>query len=237
MGLGNRESSNLTYLSTYGGKITQEWRKEPKAEWIPAGKELKTRKITKGKNEGKTVWYVEFDYVAGILADVSTKGGDYGTQLIIKIKDVDETYQLSLNIDSAQAQHFLLKMNNLDLNEEVSLEPWSMEPDAWFKLTGKTAKSTKSGMTIKQNDQKIENFYTKEDPKGMPELVIKEVRGETKVDSTERDIFLDDRLKEFIAELKKARESEYAAPRTGGKVTEAPAPSGGSDEEFDDLPF
>src|SRR5690606_20191906 len=123
MGLGSRESSNLTYLSIFGGEIVQEWRKdEPKADWIPAGKELKTRKNQKGKNEGKTVWYVGFDYVEGLIKEVTLKPGEYGSQLVLKLQDVDEMYVLSMNIDSSAASSFLMKMENLDLSKEVSFQ-------------------------------------------------------------------------------------------------------------------
>lgn len=238
MGLGTKESNYSTYLSIYGGEIVQEWRKEePSADKIPAGKELQTREISMGKNAGKKIWYVGFDYVAGKLTNVKLDTeGDFGSRIILTIQDVDDNYILTLPINSSYGQSFLMKMTGIDLSKEVSFEPWQMSKEEWKKLTGRDTKNGKSGLTIKQDDEKIDNAYTKDEPNGLPELIIKKVGKETKVNDDDRMIFLYERLEEFIQAVN-AADTTSSKP-ADGKYTDAGAPaSDDNDEDYDDLPF
>lgn len=241
MALGNKEQNYSTYLSIFNGQIVQEWRKKaPKEEHIPAGKELKTREITMGKNSGNTVWYVGYDYVAGMLTNVKLDTeGDYGSRIILTIKDVDDTYILTIPVKSSYGQSFLFKMLNIDLSKEVSFEPWTMDEEQWRALTGKTKKGGKSGLTIRQgegDDNKIENVYTKDEPNGLPDLVRKETREGVKWYSDDRDDFLLGKLEdEFIPAVNGAN-NEPSKP--AGNATNAPAPGADQqEEEEDDLPF
>lgn len=236
MGLGTRNSNYSTYLSIFGGEIVQEWRKEePSEDKIPAGKELQEREISMGKNAGKKIWYVGFDYLAGMLTGVKLDTeGDYGSRIILTVKDVDDTYILTLPVNSSYGQSLLMKMEGIDITKEVSFQPWQMDKDAWKNLTGKTTKNGRSGLTIKQDDEKIENTYTKEEPKGCPELVIKKVGKETKVNDDDRMIFLYEKLDEFIASVNTTN-NEPTEP-ADGKYTDAGEPESDEEEE-DDLPF
>lgn len=240
MGVGSRNSSFKTYLSIFGGEIVQEWRKEePSEDKIPAGKELQTREISQGKNAGKTVWYVGYDYLAGMLSDVSLDTeGDFGARIILTVKDVDDTYVLTLPVNSSYGNDFLMKMENIDLSKEVSFEPWQMDKDAWYNLTKKKTKNGRSGLTIRQDDEKVPKAYTKEEPNGLPELQIKKVGKETKVNDDDRMIFLYERLDEFMEQVKQANTASSPEP-SGGKYTDAMSPDAVDSEEEvdDDLPF
>lgn len=204
MGLGNKgRGSGVDYLSIYGGEIVREWRKaRPSDDQIPLGKELQEREISQGPNKGNTVWFIGYDYVTGTIDNIELDdSGNWGASINITIKDIDETFILQLKADSSYGTDFLMKLPNIDLSQEVSFEPWSMTPDEWLKLTGKSVAGNRSGLTIRQgaNDDKVEKYYTKDDPKGLPEIIIKQGRGGTKVDSDDRDEFLLDRLEEYIA--------------------------------------
>jgi hypothetical protein len=230
MALGNKSSSNATFLTTFGGKIVREWRKEePKAEYIPEGKELKHRTT----NKGNEVWYVEFDYLAGSLKKVELDDeGDFGARIKVHVQDVDENYILTLPVQSSAGMDFLMKMEAIDLSKEVSFEPWRMDAATWKSFTGKDSKNGKAGLTIKQNDEKIAKYYTKDDNKGMPEIIIKKVGKETKIDDADRMIFLYEKLDQFIAAV------DAKSAGNTGNMTGAQAPTGSNaKEEEDDLPF
>lgn len=243
MALGDKGANYNTYLSIFGGSIVQEWRKEPAADKIPDGKDLQERE---NKN-GKKVYYVEYDYVAGLIKDVELDTtGDFGSRVIITLQDVDDNYKITLPLNSAYCQNLLYRLRNIDLTKEISLEPWSMNSEEWFKLTRKKTANGKNGLVIKQDDEKVEPAFTRDSPNGLPELEVKETRQGTKYYSDDRDDFLLEELEAFIKKVKgESDEPKKAAPAKskptgkGKKATKAPEPDevGDDEEEVSDLPW
>lgn len=187
-----------TFLNISNGKVIQEWKEKPKDEWVPQGKELLSKTISKGVNEGKLRYYVEYDYVSGHITGIELDRSDIGDRIKLTLNDAGDEFILSISTDSAYGESFMNQMNNIDLGVELTLQPWSMTPDQWFDLTGKTVKSNKVGLTLKQVGAKLEKYYTKENPNGMPQLVQKTVKGKVEWDSTDRDNFLYEELLKFI---------------------------------------
>ena len=190
--------SRKTFLNISNGKVIQEWKETPKPEWVPQGKELLSKTISKGVNEGKLRYYVEYDFVSGHITGIELDRSDIGDRIKLTLNDAGDEFILSISTDSAYGESFMNQMNNIDLGAEVTLQPWSMTPDQWFDLTGKTVKSNKVGLTLKQFGAKLEKYYTKENPNGMPQLVQKTVKGKVEWDSTDRDNFLYEELLKFI---------------------------------------
>ena len=222
--------SRKTFLNISNGKVIQEWKEAPKPEWVPVGKELLSKTISKGVNEGKLRYYVEYDFVSGHITGIELDRSDIGDRIKLTLNDAGDEFILSISTDSAYGESFMNQMNNIDLGAEVTLQPWSMTPDQWFDLTGKTVKSNKVGLTLKQGGAKLEKYYTKENPNGMPQLVQKTVKGKVEWDSTDRDNFLYEELLKFI---EKANAS--AAVATQNSVF---AGLEDSDDDIDDgLPF
>lgn len=250
MALGDKSANYNTYLSIFGGEIVQEWKKEPSEDKIPEGKELQHRV---NKN-GKDVWYVGYDYVAGLINDIEIDhSGEFGSRVVIELKDVDDTYKVTLPLNSAYAQNFMYRLRNIDLTEEVSFEPWAMNPEEWFKLTKKKTANGKTGMTIRQNGEKVEPAFTREEPNGLPELEVKQTKKGPKYYSDDRDDFLLEELEKFQAKVRGEESDEGEAPakkerskpgksKPGGvkkKATKVPEPDevGEGEEEVDDLPW
>ena len=133
-------------------------------------------------------------------------------------------------------ESFLLRMENIDLSKPLTFVPWLMTPEDWYKLTGKSTKNNKSGLTLKQDGEKINPYYDKENPNGMPEFKKKTVKGEVKWDTDDRDDFL---FNKFVAFCDKAKNIVVAKPaRTVNAPTEALVSAADDfDLDDDDLPF
>ena len=173
---------------------------------------------------------MEYDFVSGHITGIELDRSDIGDRIKLTLNDAGDEFILSISTDSAYGESFMNQMNNIDLGAEVTLQLWSMIPDQWFDLTGKTVKSNKVGLTLKQGGAKLEKYYTKENPNGMPQLVQKTVKGKVEWDSTDRDNFLYEELLKFI---EKANAS--AAVATHNSVF---AGLEDSDDDIDDgLPF
>ena len=190
--------SRKTFLNISNGKVIQEWKDKPRDEWVPQDRELLSKTITKGVNEGKLRYYVEYDYVSGHITGIELDRSDLGDRIKLTLSDKGDEFILSISTDSAYGESFMQMMNNIDVGAEITVTPWSMTPDQWFDLTGKTVKSNKVGLTIKQLGAKLDKFYTKDNPNGMPQLVQKTVKGKVEWDSTDRDNFLYEELLRFI---------------------------------------
>lgn len=220
MGLGSRSGGGGNYLTVYGGSIVKEWRKsKPKSEDLPPGKELKEREITMGKNRGNTVWYIEFDFLTGPVSKLNLDtSGDWGDNIEITINDVGDQYILQLKADSSFGRDFLRKLNNIDFTGDVCFEPWQMDAQSWFDLTGRKLNgSYKSGLSIKngdENGEKVESYYTKENPNGLPELEQKKDRkGNITWDGTEQMDFLLDEFEKFVEKFNSGSSTSSNEPK------------------------
>lgn len=252
-GLGTRKRNSSNFLGIFNGKIVKEWNQAPEEKDLPRDEygepmELFERKITKGKNEGKTRYYVEFEYLEGDIENMELEQTDWGESIKITIRFVTDVYELSFGIFdntnglSAMGRAFLVRLPNIDLDRSVRFEPWQMSGDDFAKLTGRqTAAKTKSGLNLYQDGRtwtyknwdgdtvtskdKAPPYYTKAEPNGLPELVQKKVRGKVTYNSEDHDNFLLGMLDDLIAERYSGNQAEPApapAPEPE-EVEEAPA--------------
>ena len=92
--------SNKTFFNLFQGKLVLEYDKKEdlltKLEHMdqdpePSGrhKGVQKRKRTKGKNEGKKVFYYEFDSVSGKLTNIELRETDFGEFLNVELTDED----------------------------------------------------------------------------------------------------------------------------------------------------
>jgi len=93
--------------------------------------------------------------ITGFITGVTTRDGDYGTSILVAIKDAnDEEFTLALQAKSKYGEDFLHKLPKIDAKKEVSLKPYNFESDG-RKMTG---------ITIMQDGEKLTNaFNWKED--------------------------------------------------------------------------
>ena len=104
-------SSNKTYLNIYQGNIVLEYESSDSlreklnslgiefAEGISETTRMGyicERLRTKGKNEGKPVYYFVLNDVSGMLTNITTTVNDFGEFVELEFTDVDEKYAVSL---------------------------------------------------------------------------------------------------------------------------------------------
>lgn len=173
-------SSGKIYLSIADGKLVRQFR-----EATPDTKE----RINKN---GKHVFEQSFDAIVGRLTGVSKKENDYGIFIEIGLTDGSDNYNISTQFSGRYSSSFLKALPNINISEPVRLLPWSM--------IDKTDPSKKvTGITLYQNDGngwvKVLPFYTKEDPKGLPQMKQVTLKGKTQWDDTDMMQFLFDAAK------------------------------------------
>jgi len=175
MGLKNYSEGGI-YLSIAEGKLVRQFK--------DAIKDITVSRINKN---GKTVHEQKFDYIEGKITNLRTNINDYGKQWIVELTD-DEANIFKINImySSRYANSFLRCLPNIDLSKSVKLQPWSL-------IDKKDPTKTVTGITMWQDNIKIEPFYTKEVPNGCPPMVQVKFKGELKWDSSDLDAFLEEK--------------------------------------------
>lgn len=200
----------MTFISMYNNELVLEYTDrgdlERKLEYLGfETDEIKSRKKTKGKNEGQEVFYFVLDYVEGIITNIKIDATDWGTELLkVEITDVDEKFVINLrDVFGRVAKDFIRRIDNMDPRMEVKFRVWHMNENETDN--GKSY----SGVSLYQEDKKIEYALGYEDlPK--PE---KKKKGRTvEWDYTEQEQFLYETLEAFIDTNFADTEVEEKAP-------------------------
>lgn len=185
-------TGNATYFGLYGGEIVIEFddkeKLEKKLEKLGLDPDdIETRKRTKGKNEGKKVYYYTFNDIEGKLSRVFLNETDFGEFLIVELTDEDEKYIISLgDVFSRHAKDFIRRMEAIDLEEKITVGTWSMEGD-----NGKMY----SGVRLYQNGEKIDYVLATED---LPEPIKKKKGKKTEWDYSDQEEFLYEKIESWM---------------------------------------
>jgi len=172
MALSNLGGVNTTYLSVADGNLVRQ-HKQANAQT--------TERITK---TGKLVFEERFKDLTAKLDGISTRENDYGKQWQLRFQDGGDYYVISLPYSSRYASSFLKVLPNLDLTKEVRFMPWAMKD----KLD---ATKTITGITLYQDGEKLAPYYTKDDPKGLPQMVKIKVKGKEQWDDSDMMSYLE----------------------------------------------
>lgn len=172
MALSNLGGVNTTYLSVADGNLVRQ-HKQATAQT--------TERITK---TGKLVFEERFKDLTAKLDNISTRENEYGKQWQLRFQDGGDYYVVSLPYSSRYASSFLKALPNLDLNNEVRFMPWAMKDK-------NDATKTITGITLYQNGEKLAPYYTKEDPKGLPQMVKIKVKGKEQWDDSDMMSYLE----------------------------------------------
>jgi hypothetical protein len=209
MGLDTNSGSDKTYLSISEGRI---------AKRVEKGTEGAVECRSK---DGSRIWYEKrYPSVTGRIVDVFKRSSDkgYGPQLCIVLEDIGEKFQVQMPWSSRYSSGFFLCMPNIDLSKSITLAPWMKEIDG----------QKKTMLYIRQGENNVDWYWTKDDPKGMPQMVQVKVKGEIVWDDTDRQQFFEDYLsKVFIPKMEAT---------VIGKTEKQAEPATDSQHE-DDLPF
>lgn len=172
MALSNLGGVNTTYLSVADGNLVRQHKQ---------ANERTTERITK---TGKLVFEERFKDLTAKLDGITTRENDYGKQWQIRFQDQGDYYVISLPYSSRYASSFLKALPNIDLHKELRFMPWAMKDKM-------DATKTITGITLYQDGEKIAPYYTKEDPKGLPQMVKIKVKGKEQWDDSDMMVFLE----------------------------------------------
>lgn len=141
------------------------------------------RVLEKGPNTGQTVHELHFTGYEGQIYDVQTEASEYGTRLVIFMdvsteEEPDAKVQIKLPLSSGPAKGFLSRLPVIDFNKDVLLNGYHIQN----KETGRF----NSFIVPYQGGKKIEPFYTKEKPNGLPKMQQIKVKGQLVWDDTEQ---------------------------------------------------
>ncbi len=102
-------------------------------------------------------WEIVNDFVEGFITDISITDDDkFGRRLEIVMNDMEEEFTVRTGWDSRYAGSFLQRAPGIDFKQMVKIVPWYRKSEK------------KTGVMVIQGVEKIESYYTKEDPKGSP---------------------------------------------------------------------
>jgi hypothetical protein len=172
MALSNLGGVNTTYLSVADGNLVRQHKQ---------ANERTSERLTK---TGKLVFEERFKDLTAKLDGIDTRENDYGKQWQLKFQDQGDFYIVSLPYSSRYASSFLKALPNLDLSKEVRFMPWAMKDK-------NDATKTITGITLYQDGEKIAPYYTKEESKGLPQMVKIKVKGKEQWDDSDMMSFLE----------------------------------------------
>lgn len=253
MGINTRgtSGSNKTFLNIFQGNIVLEYDKQEDlvsklnslgleyAEEISETNRMGyicERLRTKGKNEGKSVFYYILSDISGYLTNIKLTTNDFGEFVELEFTDVDETFNVSLgDVYSRVCKDFIRRVGNIDLSKELVFGVWNITADE--ADNGKS----KSGVKMYQDDTKLEYFIGYDE---MPEPTNKKKGNKTVWNFDEQEEYLYNALMEFKNENfldekvdEKLPQKEVGSKEPMAKVQRKPRAKAEASTGTDDLPF
>lgn len=218
MGLGN--STNKIYLQVADGKIIRRTTEDnPNAK-------------SRTNKDGKIVWEEKYSFICGILKGINIKekqiiGATDIKNWVLDIEDEGNQYQLEVMYDSRYAVTLMNALCNpvVDFSKPINISPWMKEIDG----------KKKTAIYLHQGQENVDWYFTKENPRGMPEWKQVQVKGKVVWDNYESMQFLE----EFINREVKPRlgVEMYNDEPQGDTKTILPGYGKDNAPDEDDLPF
>ena len=149
MGLQTQENTNGRLLYILADGLLRE-----KVDEGTEGAKLRVVKDDAGIVKAEK-WELTYPGITGFITGVTTFDGEYGTNILVSIKDEnDEQFTVSLKASSMYGEDFLPKLPNIDREKEVSMKGYNFEADNGRKMTG---------ITITQDGEKLRNAFNYKD--------------------------------------------------------------------------
>ena len=237
-----------TFLSLMGDKVVERLGETTKRASEIEEAKIKSqypgcnriREIIKDEVFKKTVFERLDDFVEGQITDISIRTSDFGNQLNIVMNDGKEEFILNINEETSRARSFMKIIPNASPILPVKIRPWRND------------KNKSEGVVLSQEGVKLEYYFSKDDPKGMPpppEFASKvpynewtpKQKSEYKIYQIRRNEFLVDYLLNTVAP--KFKNVDYSQlPESDDlevevKVESEYKPEPAKEPESDDLPF
>ena len=167
--------------------------------------EATSESVTRVNKIGRTVHEVFYRKLTATLTSIEVNENDYGKLLSIKCKDDGSAYVINMPYSSRYSTSILKAIPNIVISQPVAMLAWQLNDknDPTKKISGITCyQENDAGMEVK-----ILPYYTKDEPKGLPQMKKIKVKGKDVWDDTEMMDFL---VKEAV--LVFSNESEEEAP-------------------------
>lgn len=225
-----QEQGRPIYLRIAGGKIV-----ETVTEDTPGA-------VQRTNKNGKVVYEQIDGYVDGIATsmyhrDHALPTGEIVQELIVRLRDKDEHYHLSIKRGSRYWSELLLRLPNIDLSKPFRIAP--------YDFMGKDEKTGGErrviGLNIYQGGDKVDPKWTKTNPGDLPQGVQVQKPGGSPVlvngrplwDFSARDEYLLKIFSEIVSQM------QWGDHAVGGTNDTAPTgtPPAPIDGAEDDLPF
>jgi hypothetical protein len=175
------QSSNVVFLTISNGKLCRR---------VDQGTENAISRTTK---TGKLVHELFYNAVTGHITGLGIKENEYGKFLLVNLKDIatETKYVLEMNFSSGYSTTFLKTLPNADIFQNIEVSPALI-------IDGDKKKSV---IFLKQGGYAVKHFYTKDNPKGMPEMVKVKVKGKETWDDTDRIEWLFNKAKSLFSDV------------------------------------
>mgnify|MGYP003471732571 FL=1 len=160
------ETNKWSYYNVVGGRLTTKLKTKPTQEEIDVinqGKPI-TQYVERVNKEGVTVHEIATGTISNVLLrGVRFKTDNYGYSLEIKgFSEKDGNVVITVNTDSNYFRSFASRLPNINTEFPVDINIYVMEKD------GKTSR----GLWFKQGDIKVQPYYTRETPNGLPPVNV-----------------------------------------------------------------
>lgn len=225
MGLG--QTGNKIYLNVAEGKIIQKVdEKTPGA-------------VSFTKEDKSVIYQLKHSYIEGFLTGITVISKEFNGKSIkqwaLDIEDGSSVYQLQLPYSSGYAASMLKALLNpvMDFNLPVKFTPWA-------KVVNDKKKTS---IYVRQKEEDIPWYFTKDEPNGLPPMKQVEFKGEKKWDDYDMMQFLEAQVKaKIVPQLYKSSKGSgkpdsaiNPSEQSNVPVSENYSPSNAPEE--DDLPF
>ena len=200
-------------------------------------KDAKERTLENGPNAGDIIYEKLYGSYRGFIKKAWIKeDGKYGATFSLKMSDGNSNANITVPLSSRHAKKFFGVMNRIDLDKEVVLTPYKMDK----KEDGKIIKDKFiHGWTVKQDDEKLESTYSRED---VPEMEKIKVKGKEVWDDTAQLEFFKSKFEEWkeknLDEEEEEEEKPKSDPKPKAKSSSPPKRDTTNDDiDDDDVPF
>lgn len=222
MGFETTDKTRRTFVSIINGKFA-----------IRADEDTPNARKRHSEKLGKDVWEIIHETFTGRLKALEIKSTEFGDQLSILMDDVGDLYEFQIPTESRYFTSFCDRIENVNLNEELKLAPYSFEDKE--KKNSKGGAKKVSGINIYQNGKKVEKYYSKEHNGDKPTLKEGYKDADLKIFFIQQEQF----FKELIAVVNdRIPDSNLVKREMGNSYSRnEPLETEKYDPEVDTLPF
>lgn len=152
----------IPYLRVFGGKVVEYQDKvQERADAISDEKLVekganRTREVFDGNAFKHTVLERVDDYVEGIITKITVESSDYGDEIKVHMQDVSEEFIVILGVEGSAGRTFMYYIPNAKPELSIRIRAWRNE------------KRKSEGVVLHQEDKKVDLFFSKDTPNGLP---------------------------------------------------------------------